>query len=165
MLKQMQQINPSIKTSSRFYSTIHSIDAFSFHYSISHNDRDTTVLNVCLVAYKRGYVLTYNCISNFYRRFKHLADTMIQSFLIQPTEEDLVSFSFSSYIIHSILILSLMLILYLFNGLNILSIVVNFSFLLIGILKLYIIEFMIKNRKRIIFFKVLVLHMKILSFQ
>ena len=94
MLKQMQQINPSIKTSSRFYSAIHSIDAFSFHYSISHNDRDTTVLNVCLVAYKRGYVLTYNCISNFYRRFKHLADTMIQSFLIQPTEEDLVYFLF-----------------------------------------------------------------------
>ena len=104
MLKQMQQINPSIKTSSRFYSTIHSIDAFSFHYTLSHNDRDTTVLIVCLVAYKRGYVLTYNCISTFYRRFKHLADTIIQSFIIQPIEEDLV-YSLFFYIMNSILIL------------------------------------------------------------
>ena len=164
MLKQMQQINPSIKTSSLFYSTIHSIDAFSFHYSISHNDRDTTVLIVCLVAYKRGYVLTYNCISNFYRRFKHLADTMIQSFLIQPTEEDLVHFHFlfilfiaysSCYLCESS-ISSMDSIFY-----QLLSTSHSFSLEYSNciLMKLYL-----KNRKRIIFFKVLVLHMKILSF-
>lgn len=90
MLKQIQEVNPSIKLSSRFYSTINSIDAFSFHYTLSHNDRDTSVLIICLVVYKRGYVLTYNCVSSFYRRLKALADTIIRSFTVLPTEEDLV---------------------------------------------------------------------------
>ena len=89
MLRQIQAVNPSIKASTRLYASIHSIDAFSFHYTVSHNDRDTTVLIVCLVAYKRGYVLTYNCVSSFYRRLKALADIMILSFTVQPTEEDL----------------------------------------------------------------------------
>lgn len=45
---------------------------------------------VCIVANKRGYMISYSCVSELYRRLKGIADTMIQSLSIISSVEDCV---------------------------------------------------------------------------
>lgn len=45
---------------------------------------------VCIVANKRGYMISYSCVSELYRRLKGIADTMIQSLSIFSSVEDCV---------------------------------------------------------------------------
>lgn len=83
-------MNPSIQTSSKQYGIIDSNEAYYFSYSSSVHNKEMTLMIVCLVANKRGYMISYSCVSELYRRLKGIADTMIQSLSIISSVEDSV---------------------------------------------------------------------------
>ena len=63
---------------------------FGFTYKFHRENRLTTSFVVCFVENKRGYTLTYFCLSSLYSRLKPIFNHILSTFCIIDTDEDRV---------------------------------------------------------------------------
>lgn len=71
---------------------------FGFTYKFHRESKLTTSHVVCFVENKRGYTLTYFCLSSLYSHLKPIFNQMLSTFYIIDTDEDRV---FTPFLLHS----------------------------------------------------------------